>query len=260
MSCNDNKKAIQSSLKQAHELYEQTQYGSAKQILDDLKAQYPKEFDAQKEALHLMRMIEWKEQERNLRFCDSLIVIRQAEADSLKPFFVFEKTEYDEIGRYVDKTWNPSVNAPANYIKTHVSESGEIVLTSVHSSFSSIQYDRLRVSIPSGEYTETETIPFDGGANYSFQDGNGTVYQIVTYQKGRDNGVIQFIYNHPREKLTASYIGKRTYSYVLTPPMIKALVRSADLSVVLSEIQKLQKEREKAAKRIEYLQSKIQVE
>jgi hypothetical protein len=257
MDCNNNKKEVQSSLKQAQELYEQAQYSSAKQILDKLKVQYPKELEAQKEALHLMRKIEWKEQERNLLFCDSMILVRQAEADSMQRFFIFEKTEYDDIGKYVDKSWNPSAATHSNYIKTSVTGSGEIVLTSAYSGFFALQYNRLKVSTSSGEYAETQAIPFDGGANYSFQDGSGKIYQIVTYQKGRDNGVIRFIYNHSSEKLTASYFGKKKYSYPIPPPTIKALVNSVDFSVVLSDIRQLQKEKEKAAKRIQYLQSKI---
>ncbi|MDR0682234.1 MAG: hypothetical protein LBG15_10375 [Dysgonamonadaceae bacterium] len=255
--CNDNKKNVQISLTQAQELYEQAQYSSAKQILDELKVQYPKELEAQKKALLLMRKIEWKEQERNLAFCDSMIAVRQAEADSMKHFFIFEKTEYDDDGKYIEKSWNPPAETQLNYIKTLVTESGEIALISVYNGFSDLQYDRLKVSTASGEYMETQVIPFDGGANYSFQDGNGRRYQIVTYQKGRDNGVIGFIYNHSSEKLTVAYLGKKKYSYIITSPMKKALVNSVNLAVALSDVRRLQKEKEKAEKRIEYLQSKI---
>lgn len=257
IACNENKKAAQSYLKQTQELYEQTQYSSAKQMLDELKVQYPNELDAQKEALHWMRKIEWKEQERNLLFCDSMTIVRQAEADSMKRFFIFEKTKYDDIGKYIDKSWNPSPEVRSNYIKTSVTESGEIVLTSVYSGFSALQYNRLRVSTPSGEYAETQAIPFDGGANYSFQDINGKIYQTVTFQKGKDDGVVRFIYDHPNEKLTVSYLGKKNHTYTLTLLMITALRNTMDFSVALSDIRRLQQEREKAAKRIEYLQSKI---
>jgi hypothetical protein len=245
------------SLKQAQALYEEAQYGSAKQILDELKVRYPKELEAQKKALFLMRKIEWKEQERNRSFCDSMIAVRQVEADSMKHFFIFEKTAYDDNGKYIEKSWNPSAETQSNYIKTNVTESGEIALISVYSGFSALQYDQLKVSVSSGEYAETQVIPFDGGANYSFQDGNGRLYQIVTYQKGRDNGVIRFIYNHSSEKLMVSYLGKKKYSYTITSPMVKALVNSVDFSIVLSDIRRLQEEREKAEKRIEYLQSKF---
>jgi hypothetical protein len=257
MACNENKKTIQSSLKQIQELYEQAQYSSAKQLTDELKIRYPDRAGVQREALQWLRKIEWKEQERNLLFCDSMTVVRQAEADSMKHFFVYEKTAYDNVGKYVDKSWNPSPETRSDYIKTSVTESGEIILTSVYSGFSALQYNQLKVSAPSGEYAETQAIPFDGGANYSFQDVNGKIYQTVTFQKGRDNGVVRFIYNHPNEKLTITYLGKKKYTYTLTPPMIKALRNSLDFSIVLSDVRQLQQEKEKATKRIEYLQSKM---
>jgi hypothetical protein len=257
ISCNNNKEAAQSQLEQARSLYETAQYGSAKQLLDELKVQYPKELAVQKEALHLMREIELTEQERNLAFCDSLLIIRQAEADSMKPYFVFEKTEYDNVGRYVDKSWNPSVGAVSNYLKTSVNELAETVLTSVYSG-GAIKYNQLKVSNSSGEYAETEAIPFDGGANYSFQDATGRNYQIVTFQKGRDNGVIEFIYHYTGEKIMMEYVGgKKTAPLVLSSKEKNALVRTVDFAAVLTDIENFKKEKDKARKRIEYLRSKI---
>ncbi|MDR0866737.1 MAG: hypothetical protein LBO74_17655 [Candidatus Symbiothrix sp.] len=257
VGCHNNKEAAQSQLAQARSLYETAQYGSAKQLLDELKVQYPKELGVQKEALHLMREIEWAEQERNLFFCDSVLIVRQAEADSMKPYFVFEKTEYDNIGRYVDKSWNPSVGAASNYLKTSVNELAETVLTSVYSG-GAIRYNQLKVANSSGEYAETEAIPFDGGANYSFQDATGRNYQIVTFQKGRDNGVIEFIYHYAGEKITMEYAGgKKKASIVLSNKEKNALVRTVDFATVLTDIENFKKEKDKAQKRMDYLHSKI---
>ncbi|GHT40316.1 hypothetical protein FACS189437_05740 [Bacteroidia bacterium] len=254
--CNTNEPA-RLQLEQARNLYENAQYGSAKQTLDELKALYPKAFDVQKEAIHLMREIEVREQSRNLFFCDSLLLVRQAEADSMKPYFVFEKTEYDAAGRYVDKSWNPAVGSGADFIKTNVSEGNEIALTAVYKG-AAIQYDRLKVSIPSGEYAETQTIPFDGGANYSFQDGAGITYQIVAFQKGRDNGVISFIYNYAREKITMEYAGgKKVVSRIISAKEKQALVKTVDFTAILKDIDQLKKEKDKAGKRMEYLKSKL---
>jgi hypothetical protein len=236
--CSDNNQA-RSSLEQARNLYENAQYGSAKQALDALKTQHPKAYDVQKEAIRLMREIEWKEQERNLAFCDSLLLVRQAEADSMKQSFV-------------------SVESASDIIKTSVNEANEIVLTSLYKGSSPIRYNQLRVSVPSGEYAETQVIPFDGGANYSFQDVFGTTYQTVTFQKGRDNGVVSFIYTYARAKITMEYTGgKKTSPRILSAKEKEALVRTVDYAAVLQEIDRLTKEKDKAGKRIHYLQSKL---
>ena len=254
--CNSNDTA-RKQLEQARNLYENAQYGSAKQTLDELKTQYPKDYSLQKDVLHLMREIELKEQQRNLVFCDSLLPIRQAEADSMKVYFVFEKTEYDSEGRSTDKSWNPAIESGFIGIKTSVTESNDLVLTAVYRG-ELIRYNRLKVSIASGEYAETQTIPFDGGANYSFDDGAGCNYQIVTFQKERDNGVIAFIYRQAQEKITMEYAGgKKQPTRLLSQKEKDALVRTTDFAAILKEIEQLKKEKEKAEKRILYLQSKV---
>jgi hypothetical protein len=204
-----------------------------------------------------MREIEVLEQERNLVFCDSMLLVRQAEADSMTQYFVFEKTEYDASGRYVDKSWNPAISSGSNFIKTSVNEGNEIALTAVYKG-AAIQYDRLKVSGPSGEYAETLAIPVDGGANYSFKDGAGITYQIVTFQKGRDNGVISFIYRYAQEKITMEYAGgKKVSPRIISDKEKLALVRTVDLTAIWKDIDQLKKEKDKAGKRIEYLKSKL---
>ncbi|MDR1526608.1 MAG: hypothetical protein LBS46_02920 [Dysgonamonadaceae bacterium] len=255
-SCNGNDTA-RKQLEQARRCYENVQYGLAKQSIDALKAQYPKDYDLQKELLHLMREIEQEEQERNVTFCDSVIPVRQAEADAMKPLFVFEKTEYDSEGRYIAQAWNPSIESGFSGIKTSVTETNDLVLTAVYRSATPIRYNRVKVSIPSGEYAETQTIPFDGGANYSFKDGNGNHYQIVTFQKGRDNGVIAFIYSYSKEKMTMEYAGgKKALTRLLSQKEKDALVGTVDFAALLKETAHLKAQKEKAGKRIQYLQSK----
>ena len=257
-ACSNNEKAARAQLTQAQNLYEQTQYGSAKQVLDNLKSQYPQELTVRKEALLLMREIETKEQERNLIYCDSLLPILHAEADSMKQYFSFIKnSEYDSEEKYVDKTQSSSISPGEKYIRISVNELGEMALTGVYSGTVSLKHNQLRITNSDGKYQETEAIPFDGGTNYSFKDDTGTIYELVTYQKGRDNGVISFIYNSANQKLTMEYIGeKKQLSVILSDKEKKALVQTVDLAVILQNLDRLKKEKEKAEKRIEYLRSK----
>ncbi|MDR2804421.1 MAG: hypothetical protein LBB85_02095 [Dysgonamonadaceae bacterium] len=255
--CNSNDTA-RKQLEEARRLYENAQYGSAKQSLDTLKTHYPNDLDLQKDILRLMREIELKEQMRNLAFCDSLLPIRQAEAGAMKPFFLFEKTEYDSEGRYMDKSWNPSVESGFVGIKTNVTESRDLVLTAFYRSATPLRYNRLKVAIPSGEYTETQSISFDGGANYTFKDSNGTNYEIVTFQQGRDNGVMAFIYAYAKEKITMEYAGgKKVPTRLLSQQEKDALVRTVNFATLLKETEQLSEQKEKTGKRIQYLQSKL---
>lgn len=256
-ACNDNKKAVELQIEKAQALYENAQYNSAKQVLDGLKEQYPKEIGVQKKRLHLMRLIELKEQERNLCFCDSLLPLRQAEVDSLKKYFIFEKDpEYDVTGRYIEKKLAAS---PASMnIQAGVNEAGDLYLKSLYAGTLPITHNQLKVSVPSGEYAITEAVAFDGGANYSFKDDNtGLIHETVTYQQKRDNGVALFICSHSGEKLTAQYLGGKTYLHVLTRQEKESLVKSTELSSAILDLQKIQTEKTKADNRIKYLKSKI---
>jgi hypothetical protein len=256
-SCNKND-AGRKQLAQARDLYENGQYGVAKQTLDEMKSQFPKDYELHRIALHLMHEIEMDEQQRNLQFCDSLLPVYQAEADSIKPYFLFEKTEYDSKGRFTDKSWNPAVESGFIGIKTSVTESNDLVLTAVYRSAKPVNFDRLKVSIPSGEYAETQAIPFDGGANYSFKDGGGNNYQIVTFQKGRDNGVIAFICRYVQEKITMEYAGGNPQpARILSQEEKYALFRTTDFASILKEIEQLKNEKERAEKRIQYLRAKM---
>ena len=256
-SCDNERKAAQESFDKAKALYENAEYGGAKQMLDEFKMQYPKQLELQKEGLHLMRLIELKEQERNLAYCDSMVIIRQVEVDSLKQYFVYEKDpQYDETGKYIEKKMAASLSSQK--LRVGVNEDGDIYLISTYSGGSPIKHNQLKVLTSSGEYAETEAIPFDGGANYSFKDDNtGLIHELVTYQKGRDNGVIRFIDHHSNEKLTAQYLGGKNHSYVISKSVIESLSKSLDLSITLLDVQQLQKEKEKAEKRLEYLRSKV---
>lgn len=255
-ACNKDQKAARAQLLQAESLYENAEYGSAKQVLDQLKENYPRELATQKEALQLMREIELAEQKRNIAFCDSMIVVRQAEAENRQKFFVFEQTEYDNQGRYIDKTYNPQPGYAAKYIKVHVDEDAEPVLSSVYQG-SPIGHNRIKVSVPSGEYAETEVIPYDGGTNFSFKDINGVTYETVTYRKGKDQGVLPFISKYKEDKITLEYLGgKKTAPYVLSVKEKNAVANTLDLTAILKDIDQFVNEKEKAEKRLEYLQKK----
>ncbi|MDR0427879.1 MAG: hypothetical protein LBH12_04665 [Dysgonamonadaceae bacterium] len=255
LSCSSDKKEALLLIEKARNLYEKKEYGSAKLTLDELKTTYPKESALRKEALDLVRDIETEEQKRNIVFCDSMIIVCQSEVDSMKNLFLFEKTAYDPIGKYIDKTYNPQPGHASKYIKIYVTESGDLVLNSVYRG-NPIKHNRIKVSVPSGEYKETESIPFDGGNNYSFTD-LGVTYETVTYQKGRDNGVIRFIYHFADQKISLEYSGaKKTSPYILSEKEKKALVNTVNLASALKDTEQFKNEKEKAEKRLEYLENK----
>ena len=257
LSCSNDKKLAQENLSRARILCENNQFEAAKHSLDSLKANFPKEVGALKEGLQIMRQVETKELERNIQYCDSMLLIRIAQADSLKLLFVFEKDpEYDDIGKYIDKQQVLERNLGRSYIRSGVNELGEMYIASVYYGGGRIKHNQLKVSIPNQAYAETAVIPEDGGLNFSFQD-LGMTTEVVTYQNKKDNGVILFIYNNNKERLKAELSGGKPYSFFIGEGDKKSLIKIHDFSVVLSDIQRFNKEKIKANARIEYLSSKL---
>lgn len=256
--CRNEKSTALSQLEQAQNLYENAQFGFARQMLDELKKQYPKELNIQIKVLRLMREIELSEQKRNILYSDSMLIILQAKINSMKPYFTFIKdSQYDNTGRYINKKYISAIDNNGSHIKIDINEWGDMALISVYSGRSSIKHNRLKVITSSGEYAETESIPFDGCANYSFQN-NGIMHETVTYQKGKDNGVIRFIYHYSNEKLTMEYCGeKKTISIPIGNKAKTAMVETVDFALLLTEINQFKKEKKKAEKRIEYLQTQL---
>ncbi len=244
-------------MNEAQTYYESREYANAKLYLDSLKATFPKEAAIQREALQLMRKIDLEEQTRNLNYCDSMLVVCRSKADSLKQHFIFEKNaDYDEIGKYISRQQKIENNIQKSYIRCGVNERGEMYLASVYYGANPINHSRLKVSAPDGQYTETENIPQDGGLNYSFKDLGATT-EIVTYMKGKDGGVIQFICDHHNEKLKAEYLGGgKTYAFQIAANDKNAIVETNELATILCDIDRLEKEIQKAQGRIEYLKTK----
>jgi len=258
VSCNNDAKLAGNLLNEAQVYFESQEYANAKLYLDSLKATFPKEAAIQREALQLMRKIDLGEQIRNLDYCDSMLIVCQVKADSLKQNFIFEKDEdYDEIGKYISKQQKIENNVQKSYIRCGVNERGEMYLASVYYGVNPINHSRLKISSPDGKYTETENIPRDGGLNYAFTD-LGATSEIVTYMKGKDGGVIQFICDHHNEKLKAEYLGdKKTYAFIIATNDKNAVVETNELAIVLGDIDRLKKEIQKAQGRIEYLKTKM---
>ena len=257
IACNSNRKQATAFLDNAQKLYEQGKYESAKSNLDSIKELFPKEFEIQKQGLELKRRIEIKENELNMIFCDSMLIVRLAEAETMKPGFVFEKDpEYDEVGKYIDKNQQLEKKLQSSYIRTNVNELGEMFLYSVYYGSRPIRHSILKVSKSDGEYAETQNIPYDGGLNYSFVDG-GMTTEIVTYKKEKENGVIQFIYNNKDSALKAEYLGGGKYTLTISAADKDVLKRTFDFAVVLADIDKLKKEKEKSFQRIQYLENRL---
>ena len=256
-SCNNSEKEAQSRLDKAQLLFNQNELFAAKNEIDSLRILYPKEFKVLKEGLVLMRQIELKEAERNIAFCDSLLPIKKEEAEKLNKGFVFEKDEnYQEIGNYIWKQQTIERNVERCYIRCGVNEKGEMYLASVYFGSRPIEHTSIKISTGDGLYAETASIPYDGGVNYRFKDlGNTT--EIVTYKGDNSIDAIKFIYANEKARIKVEYIGGKPFNIYMSEADKKAIIETYNLATVLSDIENLTNEKNKATKKIAYLKGKL---
>lgn len=255
--CNGNEKKAQARLDNARNRFERNEFFAAKSEIDSIRLLYPKEFKVIREGLTLMRQVEQKEAQRNLAFCDSLIPIKQQELEELKKGFNFEKdSAYNEIGNYVSKQQTIERNIQRCYIRSGVNEKGEMYLASVYFGGKPINHTGIKLSTPGGLFAETPAIPYDGGLNYHFKDlGNTT--EVVTYQEEKCEDAVKFIYSNKGERIKVEYTGGKPYVLYIADADKKAIASTFELAMVLSDIEQLTKEKEKAIKKLAYLEKKL---
>ena len=260
LSCENQEKKARIELQKAQSMYDRKEYAGAKRTLDSLKINYPKEFPVLRERQALIKKIELAEQTRNLLHCDSLLQCKWVELDENKKNFIFEKdTAYEDIGKYIHKTQQIEANLQKSYIRSGVNELGEMFITSIYYSSRPNKHTALKVSAKGGEYAQTESIPHDGGNNYTFTD-EGMHTEAVTYTKDKDNGAILFIYDRVKEPITATYIGDKEITITMSNADKVAVVETYNLSITLSDIEKLKKEINIAQAKIDYLNERAMSE
>ncbi len=257
-SCNGDAKKAQERLDKAQSYYEQGDFFSARNEIDSIRALYPKEVDALKNALELMRKVDFKESERNLAYCDSLLPIRMQEVEDLKKGFVFEKdSDYQEIGNYIWKQQTIERNVQRCYIRCGVDERGEMYLASVYFGGKPINHTGIRLSAGGDLFAETASIPYDGGINYRFKDMGNTT-EVVTYKGDAGKDAVQFIYDNSDKRIKVEYTGGKPYVIYIAEGDKKALTATYNLASVLSDIDHLKTEKQKAEKKQAYLKNKLE--
>lgn len=256
--CNNTEKEAQARFDKAKAMYENSEFWGAKNEIDSIRIFYPKEFKVLKEALSLMRLVEMKEAERNIAFCDSLLPVRLNEFEELKKGFTFEKDSvYDIIGNFVWKQQTIERNIQRCYIRAGVNEKGEMYLASVYFGGKPIEHTGIKVSTKDGLFAETPAIPYDGGTNYRFKDMGNTT-EVVTYKGDNAENTVKFIYANPKVPVKVEYTGGKPYTMTIADGDKKAIAATFDLATVLSDIDKIGKEKDKANKKIAYLQGKLE--
>lgn len=252
--CDDGgEQKAQLRLQKAQEALSVENFSEAKLQIDSIKILYPKAFEARKQGIKLMQQVDLKEQQKTLVYLDSMMVVKQAQLDSIKGNFVLEKdTAYQEIGNYFYPTQVVEKNLGRSFLRGQVSELGEMSLTSIYCAGGSLHHTAVKVSV--GELF-AETPPSKD--SYETTD-LGRAIEKADYKIGEDGGVAAFIVANQDKNIQLQFIGDKTYRTAMQANDRKAMVALTDLARILSAMEQIRKEQKEANLKIQFVSRKIE--
>lgn len=250
---NNGEKEAEMHLQRAESAFNSRNYNEAKLQIDTIRTLYPKAFDARKAAIKLMQQVDLKEQERSIVYLDSMMLIKQAQFDSIKGSFILEKDkEYQEVGNYLYPTQTIEKNGGRSFLRGQVSELGEMSITSIYCAGGAIHHSSVKV-INGDLYAQTPNTK----DSYETTIG-GRHIEKADYKLGDDGGVIAFIVTNKVNNLKLQFIGDKTYTTSMTNSDREAIYKLSELAETLSSIEQIKKDKDEANLKIRFVKRKMQ--
>ena len=264
-SCDSRKKDekdIERRMNRVENLIDENALNAARMELDSIHTLYPRMVDARRAAKALEDTIVRRENLRTLAYCDSILPIKQNQADSIGKNFRFEKNEtYQTIGNYVYKTLQIEANIDRTYLRAYVDENADFYFVSNFTGNNKLNHTSVKASV--GEtYSITDEIPLSNPMNHNFSE-DGTNWEIVTFKNEVAGNVPVFVAQYAKERIKITLEGTQNYVYYLTDVDKKALSETYNFWVAKKDVVMLEKEIEKAnaiLERINQRYSKIQTD
>ena len=248
-ACDSARKKAEKDIKHRFEhietLLNENSLHAARIELDSIHTLYPRMVDARRLAKALNDTITLRESCRTLAYCDSLLPIKQHQADSIQKQFRYEKNDtYENIGHYVYKALRIEANIGRTYLRAYVDEHADFYMISNFTGNYTLQHTRIKASVDD-MYATTDSIATDSPLNHSFND-NGIYWEIVTFKNEASGNLPVFIAQYAQERIKITLQGKRNYVFYLTETDKKALSETYNLWVAKKDVAMLQQEIRKA--------------
>lgn len=252
--CGDGgEKQAQLHLQKAEQALLLENFSEAKLQIDSIKMLYPKAFEARKQGIKVMQQVDLKEQTKTLAYLDSVMLVKQAQLDSIKGDFVLEKdTAYQDIGNYFYPTQTVEKSLGRSFLRGQVSELGEMSLTSIYCAGGKLNHTSVKVSV--GELFAETPMSKD---SYETTDLGKTI-EKSDYKVGEDGGVVGFIIANQDKNIQLQFVGDKTYRTAMQKTDRKAIVELAELARILSGMEEIRKQQKEASLKIQFVSRKIE--
>lgn len=216
-----------------------------------------------------------REEKRNQLMTDSLIQLVVPRINQVTSTdFDYEKTEYDDLGRFRPKGMDPGDNVQRTYLRCAVDDYGRTQIIATYCGAKSFVVQQLRFVASDGTSMQTAVVEPNDGSNYSY-DIDGTHYQTVTFMyAGRitegmtqdstilanadsDAGALGFVAQHVDDAKLKCFLlaqnGKEQQVNISEKDRM-GMTATYELGILLRESVRLQQENKTASLKIQYLE------
>jgi hypothetical protein len=253
-SCSNRDSGARAYLEAAESAYQAGNFPLAKLKIDSIAMLFPNAFSERRAGISLLQQVRMAENVRNIAFADSMLVEKYAELNAKLPLFDFVlDTENQDLAMYYPRAYPPNVSLNRSGVRARVNEKGVLFIESVVVG-NNIRHNQIRASVRDGSFAETLPVTSDGlNARFSTPDNS---FEIVTYNGNTENGFAKFIEVFQNEQITIQFIGSRNATITLSNAEKRGIIESLELSILLTDIERLKFERSRSEVLIRYLENK----
>ena len=242
-------KSAKALLEESRVAYESGSYELSAQLLDSLHHTYRDAVKYRREALALQKSVRMEISRRDSAFAVARLDTLYSVRDRLLEDFV---TLHDK--RFADETTTRVKGSEPSgipYLDTYFDKEDRLELAASVASAFDPQSTHLRIdNLSDHTYLSSDTIPYDGGMNYSYVDG-GKHYRRLTFTDTMAEPIVAFIALAPADaSLKVTLGGGRAVSFALPARSKENIARTYRLFRVKQEIEKLETTLRRHAKRL----------
>ena len=244
VACGNNAKLAQEMYDNAERLYQAGDYIAATHWVDSISATYPQEVETIRQGMLLQCHINQKRYEKELIEVDSMYNATTSELSSLKGKFELKREGKEQtLANYFYKGTYRNNEVKRSELRVHVTEKGDLQLTSVYCGNSPINHTAISIETSDGAVAHTATIAYDGGKNYRYKTG-GNVIEMVTYNMTQCADAVALIAANPDAKCRMKYLGGKSQELSLDKLSREAIANSYRMAQLVVRADSLLSRRE----------------
>lgn len=261
VSCsNKDEKRAEQLYNEAQTAYQEGELNRSIFLLDSLENSCKQAIEWRKKGHAFGLNVQLALQQDSLATADTMLIAISKMINEMveKNNFVYEKGEYDELGRFYVKGSDTQSNLERSYIHATVNEYGVVYLISEYRGGSYINHTSLRLTGSDKTTVTTASVPLENeGANFHFKN-QGLCHETVTYVNDPALGFIDMQVSDKKLKAELLYKDEqKAFSVTLNDKDRTSISLTYQLGQMLAAQLKFSQQSKIAAGKINYLQSKI---